>query len=402
MTVRHVPARFQAINPSTGQFVPLARLRFYDPGTTNPRTVYSDKDRLIAINQTPNGISADSAGFYPQIYVQDGTYKYTLHTQDEVLVDTEDNVDPGLGVGAGVLGIPAGGTGSGTAAGARVALGAASQAALDALDLRVADAESLLDNPILAASVSITYAASVAPDFSADETRHITLTGPLTLGAPTVTPGQKIRLYLIQDATGSRTWAVNAAYKFPGGYVPPLSTTANAIDMLVGHARTSGEIQVEEFKRQDPLTNIAILEDQKSQNTPGGTFTQGADRTRDLNTTVSDLAGIIVSLTSNQFTLRAGTYLINWAAPAGDQVGAHQSFLYNASDSSEVKRGSTSNVGATGSNIDSTGAAVVVISSNKAFEIRHRCQSTRTTTGFGLAGNFGTEIYTRVVVRKIA
>lgn len=398
MAVRHQTPQVQALD-TLGNPSPGAKMRFYDAGTTNPRAVYTDDGLSIAYSQP---VVADSAGIFPPVFVTTGVYKITIHSAADVLLATYDDIDPSLSTNAGALAVASGGTGAMTPAGARTNLGAASQAAIDALDLRVADAENLLDNPILAASVSITYAASVAPDFSADETRHITLTGPLTLNAPTVTAGQKIRLYLIQDATGSRTWAVNAAYKFPGGYVPPLSTTANAIDMLVGHARTSGEIQVEEFKRQDPLTNIAILEDQKSQNTPGGTFTQGADRTRDLNTTVSDLAGIIVSLTSNQFTLRAGTYLINWAAPAGDQVGAHQSFLYNASDSSEVKRGSTSNVGATGSNIDSTGAAVVVISSNKAFEIRHRCQSTRTTTGFGLAGNFGTEIYTRVVVRKIA
>lgn len=400
MTVRHAPARFQAINPVTGQFVPLARLRFYDPGTTNPRTVYSDKDRLVAINQTPNGISADAAGFYDQIYVQDGTYKYTLHTEGEVLIDTEDNVDPGLGVGAGVLPISAGGTGSSTAPGARTAIGAASQVALDALDGRVAATELLLDNPILAASVSITYAATIAPDFTADETRHITLTGPLTLNAPTVTAGQKIRLILIQDGTGGRTWAVNSAYKFPGGYVPPLSTDANAIDVLEGYARTTGEIQVTAFKRQMPLVNLAVFEDQKAQNTAGGTFTSGADRTRDLNVEVSDLSGF-ASLSANQITLTAGVYDISWVAPAS-ACDAHQSWLYNVTDAAIAQRGTSGTCdaadAATG---QSVGSAIVSISATKAFEIRHRCQTTRATSGFGVAANFGTEVYARVVVRKI-
>lgn len=396
MTVRHVAPRYQAINPLTGLFVSLARLRFYDPTTTNPRVVYSDAARTIPIAQP---LIADSAGFYDQIYVQDGTYKITLHDADGVLIDTVDNIDPGLGVGAGVLGIAAGGTGASTAAGARTALGAASQAALDALDSRVADAEAILDAPILAASVTQTYAASFTPDFVANETRDVTLTGNITVNAPTVTAGQKIRLILIQDATGSRTWSVNSAFKWPGGYVPPLSTTANAVDVLEGYARTTAIIEVTSFKRQDPLTNIFIIEDQKSQNTDGGTFTSGADRIRDLNTEVSDLAGL-VSISSNQFTIGAGTYMIDWSAPANN-AGTHQSFLYNATDTTEVKRGSSESVAATVTT-RSVGSAIVVITSSKAFEIRHRCSSTAATIGFGDACNFGIEVYTRVVGRKIA
>lgn len=398
MAVRHIAARTQATD-TLGKPAPLAKLRFYDAGTTNPRTVYSDNTRLVAILQP---VVADAAGFFPQIYLQDGAYKYTLHSSADVLLDTEDNVDPGLSTGVGALAISAGGTSATTPAGARSALGAASQVALDALDLRVADAENLLDNPILAASVSITYAASISPDFTADETRHVILTGPLTLGAATVTAGQRFRFIPIQDATGGRTWSVNSAYKFAGGYVPPLSTTPNAVDVLEGYARTTGELQVTSFKRQDPLTNVAVIEDQQTQNTNGGTFTSGADRTRTLNTVVSDLTGIVVSLSSDQFTLRAGTYKIYWSAPAFACAG-HQSLLYNVTDSSAVKRGSSAfNDGSDSTTSYSMGSAIVVISSNKAFEVRHRCATTRSTDGLGKPANVGAEVYTRVEIEKVA
>lgn len=397
MAVRHfsteVVVTDTLLNP-----VPGGLARFYDAGTTNPRQVFTDPGLAIPYSQP---IAADSAGVLPPIFVSTGVYKVTYHSPSNVLLRTIDNIDPSLSTNAGALAVASGGTGASTAAGARTNLGAASQAALDALDLRVADAESILDNPILAASVSITYAASVSPDFSADETRHITLTGPLTLGAPTVTAGQKIRLILIQDATGNRTWTVNAAYKFAGGYVPPLSTEANAIDVLEGYARTTGEIQVTAFKRQTPLVKIAIFEDQKAQNTAGGTFTTGADRTRDLNVEVSDLSGF-ASLSSNQFTLSAGTYEIMWSAPAS-ACGDHQSWLYNVSDSAVAQRGSSGTCDTADSATGySSGFAVVTISSSKAFEIRHRCSSTRATFGFGNQANFGTEVYTRVVARKIA
>lgn len=395
MAVRHQTPQVQALD-LLGRPAPGAKLRFYNAETTNPRTVYTDDDLLIPYSQP---ILADSAGIFPPVFVGTGVYKVTIHSSSEVLIATYDNIDPSLSTNAGALAINSGGTGATTAAGARSNLGAASQTALDALDERVAATETLLDNPILAASVNQDYASSFTPVFTSSETRHVTLTGPITVNAPTVTAGQEIRLILIQDATGSRTWAVNSAFKFPGGSVPPLSTSPNAIDVLEGYARTSGEIQVTSFKRQDVLVSVAIIEDQKAANTAGGGFTSGANRTRDLNTEVSDLGGF-VSLSANQFTLVAGAYNIQWSAPAFG-IALHQSLLYNATDSAEVKRGSsersdTSNV------TRSVGSAVVVISSSKAFEIRHRCETTRANDGFGLAANFGTEVYTRVVIERLA
>jgi hypothetical protein len=397
MTVRHIAPRLQALD-LLGEPAPGAKLRFYDAGTTTPRTVYSDSGASIAISQP---VIADSAGFFVQIYLQTGAYKTTLHSSADVLLETADNLDPGLSTGAGALAVASGGTGATTAAGARSNLGAFSQVAGDALDTRVADLEAITDNPILAASVTQTYAASFTPVHTSAETRDVTLTGNITINAPTVTAGQFTRLVLIQDATGSRTWSVNSAYEFPGDSVPPLSTTANAVDVLEGWARTTGKIEVSSFKRQDPLTNIAILEDQKAQNTAGGTFTNGADRTRDLNTEVSDPDGI-VTISANQFTLGAGKYEIDWSAPAFQTI-QHQSSLYNVTSTAEVKRGSSETASAAGNvQTRSVGSAIVTLSASAAFEIRHRCNTTSATNGFGLAGNFGTEVYTRVRIRKIA
>ena len=61
--------------------------------------------------------------------------------------------------------------------------------------------------------------------------------------------------------------------------------------------------------------SYAIIADVKAQNTDGGTFTQDAWRRRDLNTEITDVDGI-VSISSNQFTLGAGNYLIKWSCPA--------------------------------------------------------------------------------------
>ncbi len=136
-----------------------------------------------------------------------------------------------------------------------------------------------------------------------------------------------------------------------------------------------------------------VVKDSKAQNTAGGTFTSGADQTRDLNTLDADSAGL-ATVASNQVTLPAGTYRFFIRAP-GYQCGAHQAFLYNVTDSTEIKRGTTETSGATSA---TTTASVIegrmVLSGSRALEVRHRCTTTSTTNGFGLPANFAAEVYT--------
>lgn len=144
-----------------------------------------------------------------------------------------------------------------------------------------------------------------------------------------------------------------------------------------------------------------IVEDQKASGTNGGTFTLGADRTRVLTTIVANtISG--ASLATNQITLPAGTFRVAWSAP-GYNVGLHQSFLYNATDTAEVARGQSCQTAAAGNvQTDSTGATIVTIAASKAFEIRHRSSATSATFGFGNANSLGTEVYTRVVIDRVA
>src|SRR5690348_4361080 len=77
----------------------------------------------------------------------------------------------------------------------------------------------------------------------------------------------------------------------------------------------------------DGSASIAVIADQKSAGTQGGGFTSGAWRTRDLNTEVSDVDGI-GSISSNQFTPVAGTYIVMGSAPAYS-VDSHQTRIRN-------------------------------------------------------------------------
>lgn len=152
---------------------------------------------------------------------------------------------------------------------------------------------------------------------------------------------------------------------------------------------------------------IAIIEDQKAQNTNGGTFEAGADRTRVLNTMVFGTGGQ-VSLASNWFTITpVGTqkFLIKWSAPvcgSGTTITQHKTLLYRTAPSAaEVKRGESGYTTVI-ANIYSNGAAVVTISEATTYEIRHRCAVTQADTGLGRASNFGIEVYTRVEIYRIS
>lgn len=144
-----------------------------------------------------------------------------------------------------------------------------------------------------------------------------------------------------------------------------------------------------------------LLQDQKTQNTDGGTFNSAAWQTRTLNTEVAD-EGNNCTLASNQFALLAGTYRIRARAPAST-VGRHQIRLRNITDSTTPLTGTSefSSSTAAYAQTESEIFGTFTIGTTKTFEIQHQCQTTAATTGFGVAANFGTEIYTSVELTKV-
>lgn len=82
--------------------------------------------------------------------------------------------------------------------------------------------------------VTLTDAATIATDASLGDVFTVTLGGNRTLGAPTnPTNGQKCIWRIRQDATGSRTLAYNAAFRFSTSVTSPtLSLTAAKTDYI--------------------------------------------------------------------------------------------------------------------------------------------------------------------------
>ena len=75
--------------------------------------------------------------------------------------------------------------------------------------------------------------ATIPVDASQYQSFRVTLGGNRTLANPTgLEDGDVLNIRIIQDGTGSRTLAYGSKYKFAGGVVPVLSTSANAKDFM--------------------------------------------------------------------------------------------------------------------------------------------------------------------------
>ena len=144
------------------------------------------------------------------------------------------------------------------------------------------------------------------------------------------------------------------------------------------------------------------VQDVEAYNVDGGTFTEGADRTRVLNTVVLNTI-VGASLASNQITLPAGTYDIQWVAPAY-HIDRHWSWLYDTTGAATLlKGGATYASDATGVANASIGQGRFALTAESVLEIRHRCTNGFATQGFGVATSVAgyDSIYTDVVIRKV-
>lgn len=92
----------------------------------------------------------------------------------------------------------------------------------------------------IGAVATLTDGATITPDFSTSNNFTVTLGGNRTLANPTnITAGQSGVIFVVQDATGSRTLSYGTYWKFPGGTAPTLTTTANAVDILAYVCKSS-------------------------------------------------------------------------------------------------------------------------------------------------------------------
>jgi hypothetical protein len=213
--------------------------------------------------------------------------------------------------------------------------------------------------------------------------------------------------FILPEAKGGTNASTFAAARTNLGLgtaaVLDVGTTASKVVQLTAAAKypaVDGSL-ITNIPGQLSANTVVLLQDQKASGTAGGTFTNGAWRTRVLNTEVADSGGLC-ALGSNQFTLTAGTYLIE-AIASTSQVQTNRLRLQNVTDATTVLQGNNSQSG-TGS--DEGGEAeligVFTIAAAKALELQHYCETTKATDGFGQALTTGAvEIFSTVRLTKI-
>jgi hypothetical protein len=184
----------------------------------------------------------------------DSTTTNLLLTKPEVGASTDtwgtkintdlDTIDALFDAGP-YLKLTKGGTGAGTASGARTNLGLVIGTDVQAYDADTAKTD--VAQSFTAAqrgSVSaLTDGSTITPDFAVANNFSVTLGGNRTLANPSnLTAGQHGVIVITQDGTGSRTLAYGSYFKFPSGTAPTLTTTASAVDVLAYYCESSTRI----------------------------------------------------------------------------------------------------------------------------------------------------------------
>lgn len=160
-------------------------------------------------------------------------------------------------------------------------------------------------------------------------------------------------------------------------------------------------IDTKEWNQVTNYKNVLYI-DNKSQNSPGGTFSSGSWRTRQINTEIISHTWSI--LKDNQITLNPGKYFIEISCPACGVFSHMCRFTSITGDditlygTSEVCKFSSNAIIQTRSYIKNE----IEISNITTFEIQHYCTTTKATYGMGYPCNIDNtnETYTIVNIIK--
>lgn len=101
-----------------------------------------------------------------------------------------------------------------------------------------------IDGTLAPTVTTLTDAATITPDLSTSCNFTVTLGGNRTMANPTnAVAGQSGSIFIVQDATGSRTLSWGSNWDWAGGTAPTLTTTANAVDRVDYIVRSATAIQ---------------------------------------------------------------------------------------------------------------------------------------------------------------
>jgi hypothetical protein len=217
---------------------------------------------------------------------------------------------------------------------------------------------------------------------------------------PNLTPEMRRFLDDVARAEGRLNDAIDAVE----AGLPAFGTATDAQTGTSTTVMMNPAITVTAIRTWAPFANFMFhARDEKSNGTDGGTFSNGAWRTRTINTVKTNtITG--ASLSSNEVTLPAGRYWVQASAPASD-VNAHVLRLFDVTPgNTTIMFGQTARTPvSTGGQTHAFVSGEMTLSASTAVRLEHFCSSTQGTTGFGRATSLGsaTEVFADIVIWKL-
>jgi len=380
------------ISPADG-----AKLEFFISGTSTQKDTFSDNALTIP---NANPVIADGDGVFPDIFLsQDVDYKVTLKDKNDVQIGFRE-ADPVVG-GVSVSDFAKTYLDDLTASETRTTLDAMGRVASGVTDNLVTldssddakDSGVSFERLILSANAGGTVdaiTATFSPAITAlTDQRLVSVraSGANTTG-PTFSPNGLAAKDIVKNGNKAL-----AASDIPGADFEMLllfNSTNDKWELL-------NPFDISVFDAD----NFMQVQDRKPSGTDGGTFTSGSFVTRTLDTVITNkITGASVS--SNQITLPAGTYYLEATAPAR-QCDQHKIKIRNITGGADALIGSSAQAAsASATQTDSFVSGLVTIPASRAFEVQHRCNTTRATDGLGTASSFSVvEVYTDIKIWKV-
>jgi len=449
------------VTDANGDPVSGAKLKFYDSGTSTPRTVYSDSGLTVSLGAT---VTCDSGG-YPTsdgstktlIWTGTAAYKIVITDADDVVIATHDGITGAIssadlgGTGTGVWSTPTtavttdgvdtvaslgkvvqcdptGGSftrtlPSAVTAGNGARIGYRHNGTAGQVKLAPQGGQTLaLATGVAASGYALTgrghavWLVSDGANWSLDIETHpiggvLQVVSRITVAPASPVPGAR---YILSDTPTGTLLSQGFAAKDiaeadgQGGWIRYTPATdcgwiayVQAEDLNYQYQGTAWVALVNITAPTASVLKHAVWEDQKANGTAGGAATSGSRLDRVLNTeVVNTIPG--ASLAANVITLPAGTYLVDAEVPfLGTQDT--QVFFQSTTDAAVYLASPSASVGSSSVTTIHRIIGILTLAAADTFKLQYQISNTVLTNGLGNPTSFneGVERYSKVRVVDI-